>query len=159
MRLSQYIGDFHPEAHVKGCEGCSFTAFICSRNSATFNAISSSMTAQKYKVFINDNVIFLDEKSFREFCARFTIVQAAGGLVKNNSDEYLFIFRRGKWDLPKGKADKNETPQQTALREVQEECGLNDLEIVSGLPATYHSYPEKQKNILKHTYWFLMTTS
>jgi len=116
------------------------------------------MSAQKYKVFINDNVIYLDEKSFQDFSNRFTLVQAAGGLVKNNADEYLFIFRRGRWDLPKGKKDRDETPEETALREVQEECGLQDLQIIRALPSTYHSFPEKGKNILKHTRWFLMQT-
>jgi 8-oxo-dGTP pyrophosphatase MutT (NUDIX family) len=116
------------------------------------------MSAQKYKVFINDNVIYLDEKSFTDFCSRFTVVQAAGGLVKNNSGEYLFIFRRGRWDLPKGKKEGDETPEETALREVQEECGLSDLKISRQLPSTYHSFPEKGKNILKHTHWFLMET-
>jgi len=117
------------------------------------------MSGQKYKVFINDNVVcFDDDSSFREFCSRFTIVEAAGGLVKNNFGEYLFIYRRGKWDLPKGKADDDETGEDTALREVREECGLNDLKIISELPSTYHSFPEKGKNILKHTRWFLMTT-
>lgn len=89
---------------------------------------------------------------------QYTLVEAAGGLVKNTSDEYLFIFRRGKWDLPKGKKEGNETPMQTALREAREECGLADLEIISELPATYHSYPERGKNVLKHTHWFLMKT-
>jgi 8-oxo-dGTP pyrophosphatase MutT (NUDIX family) len=116
------------------------------------------MSAQKYKVFINDNVIYLDEKSFQDFSNRFTVVQAAGGLVKNNSGEYLFIFRRGRWDLPKGKKDGDETAEETALREVQEECGLQDLQIIQALPSTYHSFPEKGKNILKHTSWFLMQT-
>lgn len=116
------------------------------------------MSGQKYKVFINDNVIHFDEKSFKEFCSNVTVVQAAGGLVKNNSGEYLFIYRRGKWDLPKGKKDGDETAEETALREVKEECGLNDLRIIKELPATYHSFPEKGKNILKHTRWFLMET-
>jgi 8-oxo-dGTP pyrophosphatase MutT (NUDIX family) len=116
------------------------------------------MTGQKYKVFINDNVIYFDEKSFKEFCERFTVVSAAGGLVKNTQDEYLFIYRRGKWDLPKGKADAGETAEETALREVEEECGLHDLKIIRKLPSTYHSFPEKGKNILKHTRWFLMET-
>lgn len=85
-------------------------------------------------------------------------MEAGGGLVKNDSSEYLFIYRRGKWDLPKGKKDGNETPKETALREVREECGLSDLKIIQKLPETYHSYPEKGKNILKHTRWFLMET-
>ena len=106
------------------------------------------MTPQKYKVFINDNVVFFDESTFREFSNGYTLVEAAGGLVKNNSGEYLFIYRRGKWDLPKGKKDGNETPKETALREVREECGLADLQIIQNLPETYHSYPEKGKNIL-----------
>ena len=95
---------------------------------------------------------------FHQLASKFKVVEAAGGLVKNNLNQYLFIFRRGKWDLPKGKMDEGESVAQTALREVEEECGLKNLKIISPLMNTYHYYSEKKKNVLKRTHWFLMST-
>lgn len=83
---------------------------------------------------------------------------AAGGLVRNPKNEYLFIFRKGKWDLPKGKVDKGEKIEDAAVREVQEECGISDLKIIKPLLKTYHSYVLKGKNVWKETHWFLMLT-
>ena len=96
--------------------------------------------------------------TFHQFASRFKVVEAAGGLVKNDFEQYLFIFRREKWDLPKGKMDEGESIAQTALREVGEECGLNSLKIISPLINTYHYYSEKKNNVLKRTHWFLMNT-
>ena len=86
----------------------------------------------------------------------FTIVEAAGGVVKRSDGKLLAIFRRGKWDLPKGKVEKGEFYKQTALREVQEECGLTQLEMGKRLFDTYHTYSENGKNILKRTIWYEM---
>jgi 8-oxo-dGTP pyrophosphatase MutT (NUDIX family) len=86
----------------------------------------------------------------------FTIVEAAGGVVKRKDGKLLAIFRRGKWDLPKGKVEKGEFYKQTALREVQEECGLTNIEIGKRLTDTYHTYSENGKNILKRTIWYEM---
>lgn len=86
----------------------------------------------------------------------FIPIYAAGGLVKNLKDEYLLIFRRGKWDLPKGKLDKDESFHDAALREVQEECGISNLEIVRPLLSTYHTYPYHEGLALKKTSWFEM---
>jgi 8-oxo-dGTP pyrophosphatase MutT (NUDIX family) len=94
---------------------------------------------------------------FREFRSCFRYVEAAGGLVRNGRGEVLFINRFDKWDLPKGKIEKNETARETALREVEEECGISGLEIVSELQPTYHTYFEKALPYLKKTMWFEMT--
>ena len=83
-------------------------------------------------------------------------IKAAGGLIKNDSGAYLFIFRRGKWDLPKGKIDAGERPDQAALREVEEECGLKINMIKTELDSTYHFYLQDQELILKRTHWFTM---
>lgn len=83
-------------------------------------------------------------------------VKAAGGLVINEKNEFLFIFRNDKWDLPKGKIDAGEDEETAALREVNEECGLNDHSIVKKLVDTYHTYPYKNGNAIKTTAWFLM---
>jgi len=93
---------------------------------------------------------------FNVFCSFFTVIEAAGGLIKNSAHEWLFIFRRGWWDLPKGKIDKRETPKQAAIREVGEETGINGMKILQPLPVTYHIYYLKNKRILKKTYWFEM---
>ncbi|MCL2328266.1 MAG: NUDIX domain-containing protein [Bacteroidetes bacterium] len=73
------------------------------------------------------------------------------------NDEYLFIYRNDFWDLPKGKFEKNETPEQAALREVQEETGLQQVMIDKFLCSTWHTYPYKGKIALKQTYWYAMT--
>jgi 8-oxo-dGTP pyrophosphatase MutT (NUDIX family) len=96
---------------------------------------------------------------FEWFKSMFKIVEAAGGVVKNPNNEYLFIFRNGKWDLPKGKIEKNELVKDAAIREVEEECGISKLEIVKELPTTYHTYSIEDKAILKPTYWFEMSSS
>lgn len=90
------------------------------------------------------------------FSSAFKVIEAAGGLVKNKEGEYLFIFRNGKWDLPKGKIEKGEGVKHAALREVEEECGVGKLKIVKELESTYHTYDQDGKAILKRTYWFEM---
>jgi 8-oxo-dGTP pyrophosphatase MutT (NUDIX family) len=102
--------------------------------------------------------IFHDDKKslLRIFSQCFTNISAGGGLVRNTQGELLVIFRRGKWDLPKGKAEKGETLEQTAVREVEEECGLQGIEIREFLKSTYHIYTGPDNYILKKTDWFSM---
>ena len=97
------------------------------------------------------------------FISAFKMIEAAGGVVIRD-DKLLFIFRNGKWDLPKGKIDPGETSEQAALREVTEECGISGHTIVRQLPATYHIYQSPYKNefgtwILKQTFWYEMNYS
>lgn len=99
----------------------------------------------------------LDE-SLDAFKKQFLFIQAGGGLVRNEKDEYLFIFRRGKWDLPKGKLDEGETIDACAVREVQEETGLKDVELLDHLTDTWHAYHERGNFILKESVWFSMQT-
>jgi len=87
---------------------------------------------------------------------KFTLIQAAGGLVMDTSNAMLFIFRKGKWDLPKGKLDPGEPLDECALREVKEETGLKQVELGRPLGVTYHTYDENGRHILKETHWFLM---
>ncbi len=90
--------------------------------------------------------------------AKIPVVKAGGGLVYNKKGEVLFIFRNGKWDLPKGGTEKNETIEETAMREVEEETGVNGLSIVKKLPKTYHVFKRNGRYKLKQTYWFEMQT-
>ena len=82
---------------------------------------------------------------------------AAGGLVFNDNNELLMIFRRGKWDLPKGKLDEDESIEACAVREVQEETGLS-VELQNFIGLTYHEYFDKylQQDVRKETHWFKM---
>ncbi len=96
------------------------------------------------------------EELKKAFFKKFTIVQAAGGAVFNEQDELLLIFRRGSWDLPKGKLDKGETLPECAVREVEEETGLQNVQLLSPLFVTYHTYHEGTKFILKESHWYNM---
>ncbi len=82
----------------------------------------------------------------------------SGGVVYNKNKEVLFIFRNGKWDLPKGGMDKGEEMEQTAMREVEEETGVNQLKIQKKLIKTYHIFYRRGKFRLKITQWYEMTT-
>jgi 8-oxo-dGTP pyrophosphatase MutT (NUDIX family) len=89
----------------------------------------------------------------------FKVLEAAGGYVQNPHDELLVFYRRGSWDMPKGKIDRGETPAQAAIREVQEETGLINIELGAFLAHTYHTYVEKGNRILKKTWWYWMCTA
>lgn len=88
----------------------------------------------------------------------FLHIKAAGGVVMNNKMEMLFIYRRNKWDLPKGKIDTGETPQQCAVREVKEETGIKYVTISQKLIDTYHMYLDNEI-IFKTTHWYLMLSN
>jgi 8-oxo-dGTP pyrophosphatase MutT (NUDIX family) len=100
----------------------------------------------------------LDELRER-FKSCFQVVEAAGGLVRNEEGKYLIMKRRGKWDLSKGKVNPQETIPHAAIREVTEECGLRVLEIITPLISTYHCYWFEEQSILKRTSWFEMLYS
>ena len=113
---------------------------------------------QKYKVYINNSLEIITE-NWESFCANYMLIEAAGGLVYNDRNQLLMIFRNGKWDLPKGKLEVGENIEQCAIREVEEECGISELLISQQLQETYHTYEIKEQTILKHTYWFEMRSS
>ncbi|WP_438965217.1 NUDIX hydrolase [Flavobacterium sp.] len=91
--------------------------------------------------------------------AKIPVVKAGGGLVKNVNGEILFIYRNGKWDLPKGGTEKNETMEETAMREVEEETGVNGLSIVEKLQKTYHVFKRNGRYKLKITTWYEMKST
>ena len=93
---------------------------------------------------------------FLMFAGSYHLIYAAGGVVRTPEGEMLWIFRNGKWDLPKGKRQRNEKFSTCALREVEEETGLRNLKITNELPQTLHTYMENGKRILKRTFWFEM---
>jgi 8-oxo-dGTP pyrophosphatase MutT (NUDIX family) len=97
------------------------------------------------------------EDLFKHLKKKFKIIKAAGGAVLNPKSELLIIRRLGFWDLPKGKIEKSETKKDAAIREVQEECGIDNLKIISKIGKTYHTYHFKGEDILKVTHWYKMS--
>ena len=91
--------------------------------------------------------------------AKIPVNKAGGGLVYNKKGEVLFIFRNGKWDLPKGGSQKGELIEDAATREVEEETGVNGLKIIRKLQKTYHVFKRNGKYKLKVTHWFEMKTN
>lgn len=107
----------------------------------------------------NQPILLLTPKPGEVMCnlmEHLDIVIAGGGLVWNEYNELLMIFRRGKWDLPKGKIELNENIIDGAKREVEEETGVKVAQADPTPVTTYHAYPLNGKNCLKQTEWFTM---
>lgn len=130
------------------------TVFIDELDTHSVNAMIHEMQQQKIHagVFFHPDL----EELRKAFYKKFTIVLAAGGLVMNEKNELLLIYRRGKWDLPKGKLDKGEKMQSCAVREVEEETGLKNISLIQPLQISYHTYHEGTKFILKESHWYSM---
>jgi len=104
-------------------------------------------------------VVYSDNfaKMRKDFDGLFKIEEAAGGLVKNEKGEILMMYRRGSWDMAKGHIEKGESQEEAAIREVQEETGLENIELGAYLTTTFHSYRiKKKKRVQKITYWYDM---
>ena len=89
------------------------------------------------------------------------IIVAGGGLIFNENNHLLMIFRRGFWDLPKGKLDEGETIEACAVREIQEETGLQEVALHKFIGITEHLYFDKyvNKEVIKQSHWYLMSTN
>lgn len=144
-------------------EADQISAPLFPRDMATFSHPSISQIMRFYELAKNGQVrghrgmIFLMSnymQAVKDIKSHFKIMEAAGGIVKKN-ENILFIKRFGKWDLPKGKIEKGEKKKEAALREVEEECGIQ-AELVESVGETWHTYPHKGKEVLKCTYWYAM---
>ena len=118
------------------------------------NKVLHHLKKEKYKSIrlIGEN----QELLLKKFLGLLPNIVAGGGKVLNAEGKVLFIFRNGKWDLPKGKAEHKETIDQTALREVEEETGIRGLTITKPLEITYHIFKRNNQYFIKKTYWFEM---
>jgi 8-oxo-dGTP pyrophosphatase MutT (NUDIX family) len=96
---------------------------------------------------------------FEAYRKTFHNLVAAGGAVRDERGNILFIWKRQKWDLPKGKVEPHETPEESAQREIREETGLSELRLVRYLMETYHIYQERGDWIFKTAHWFLFETA
>jgi len=130
------------------------TVLIDEFNSHTIKTMIHEMELSKINagVFLHDDI----EAVLKAFKKKLFLIQAAGGLVHTKDDHLLLIFRRGKWDLPKGKLDDNEDLETCAIREIKEETGLTNVEIEKPLCITYHTYHQDGKHVLKESHWYLM---
>lgn len=97
-----------------------------------------------------------EEKLFKHLFKKLPVVVAGGGKVYNKKRDILFIFRNKKWDLPKGKIEKNESIGECAVREVEEETGIKNVEITRFLKRTFHVFKRDEEFRLKLTYWYEM---
>jgi 8-oxo-dGTP pyrophosphatase MutT (NUDIX family) len=135
------------------------------------NVLTLTYFSQKITAYLVDLLFDVDEvqsifivvndckAAFFEFQKLFKIIEAAGGIVKNNEGKQLFIFRLGKWDLPKGKIEEGESVENAAIREIEEECGINQLTIDKPLVETFHLYKYKGEIVFKRTFWFAMSSN
>jgi 8-oxo-dGTP pyrophosphatase MutT (NUDIX family) len=105
------------------------------------------------KVYTEEEVKIISDDDVQ--LKQFHPISAAGGLVINDNGEILMIFRRSKWDLPKGKLEKDESLEVCAERETKEETGLKEIILQKFLLTTYHTYTDKKQLIIKDTHWFL----
>ena len=110
-------------------------------------------TATLNKIYIPTDDV---EDTYRRICGEFLEVNAGGGLVSNRRGDYLLISRNGMWDLPKGHQDPGEDISVTALREVQEETGIDQLTLGDLICITDHCYLRNGIWHLKHTWWYDM---
>lgn len=130
------------------------SVFIDELNSQTINTLLHEMRQPSIHaiIFYHPDLAALTAKVFKKFKQ----IRAGGGIVINEKNEVLLIFRRGKWDLPKGKLDPGETIENCAIREVMEETGLNNVTLIKPLLITRHIYQEGASFMLKQTDWFAM---
>lgn len=131
-----------------------------------FEVYSHSDLIHFYRQFLQNkhldalvfNALDSDIDVFEKFYSSFINVYAAGGLISDELDRTLMIYRYYKWDLPKGRIEKGEDRKDAAIRESEEETGVRDLSIIKKLQPTYHLFSHFSTEYLKTTFWYKMKT-
>ena len=122
----------------------------------SIDALLKIMTEKKLKKTYSVTFTLKNKKEVIKYLKKkFKVIKAAGGIVQNNENKILFIYRLGKWDLPKGKKDKGEKIKDCAVREVEEETNTK-VKIIKRNCTTWHTYTRYKKFILKKTVWYKM---
>lgn len=126
-----------------------------------FEEIHFVIELLKESDLVNAVVIASDDIDmlWADFRSHFMEIDAAGGLVSNSQNDLLLIHRNEMWDLPKGKLEDSEHASDGALREVEEECGISDLQLIDKVTTSYHVYSMKGFNYLKRTFWYSMLSN
>jgi ADP-ribose pyrophosphatase YjhB (NUDIX family) len=99
------------------------------------------------------------KKLLSGFKKKLPVTIAAGGVLQHEEGKLLFIYRKKRWDLPKGRVDKGETLEGAAKREVKEETGVKKIKVGKPAGVTYHVFKRNNRYQLKETHWFFMKTS
>lgn len=132
------------------------TVFIEELSTAAVNSLLHEIKKETFHVGIlcHENFELLKKTFFKHF----TLIEAAGGIVQNEHKDILFMQRLGKWDLPKGKVEKDEALEIAAAREITEETGLENIQLKKKIGETYHTYDAYGKHYLKTTHWYYFTS-
>ena len=133
--------------------------FLNDSKTYLLSSISIKEIIKKLKIHDEVFLYYPDKKKIlKEFKEKLVTIKATGGIVTNKKNQILFIYRKGKWDLPKGKMEKNESKKESALREVIEETGVKKLKIINFFSTTFHLIKVKREYFLKETHWYTMKT-
>ncbi len=146
------------DARLKPIKIADFKGHTCLLNVGTdqMEKLITELHADKPFDFHSLYILTDQKKELKKrICSLYQVIEAAGGVVLNPQNDVLWIYRLGKWDLPKGKLEKNENFRKAAVREVLEECNVV-AELNSKVCTTYHTYSFKNERILKKTKWYVM---
>jgi 8-oxo-dGTP pyrophosphatase MutT (NUDIX family) len=150
--------DMKLNAQVDHIRFCAFTGdvLITGATSKLINRFFLYTFSKKNKKYDSITFVVNDKKDAKKtVTSYFKVISAGGGVVYNEAKKVLVMKRLGKWDLPKGKADKGEKFRETAAREVTEECNV-EVAVLRKVCTTWHTYRIHGKRILKRTKWYKM---
>lgn len=162
---SMYIKINTPRNNIFLCDDTDFNFISPSPGSYLHVPVSSMEDLKKHQndfVGLSTDIIFKHENLNwlqQTFFSLYENITAAGGLVINPEGKMLFIFRRGKWDLPKGKLDPGESIETCAAREIMEETGVSPLVQQHKITDSFHLYTQHNITFLKTTHWYHFTTT
>jgi 8-oxo-dGTP pyrophosphatase MutT (NUDIX family) len=147
-----FNNNFYLSLEVQPENNCYLHENFAANVNIAYNYLTSNNEKNRTLNFANQDAL---ENFFQKLCQLFLITPAAGGIVLTPEKKILLIYRRKKWDLPKGKIDIGEKPEQAAKREVEEETGISNLTLQKHFTNTYHIYLQNQNWVLKPTSWYL----
>lgn len=136
---------------IQSFDGVFLPQSLANSNKETVFSLLNSLSKNIPVLLFSENPL----EGISSFFEDHVFVEAAGGIVKRK-DKYLFIKRNGVWDIPKGKMEEGEKPEETAIREIQEECGVLCEKVEELICITYHTYLFNEQPTIKKTYWFSM---